>query len=245
MTASATAGTRPGVVLDWKTRLAITVGGLLVALLGRTWRVRTYGRDAQLRPSGYVGPVVYTLWHGQMLSLLWRHTVRTGVLVSEHKDGEIITRILEQFGMFGVRGSSSRGGTRALLEAVQVVKGGTHMAFTPDGPRGPRHSFAPGALILAHRAAVPIVTITAHVDRVWRFGSWDAFELPKPFARITVLYGEPRVVQGDDVRAAAERAAEFTQYMHEDRARADVLAAGGARTSGTPSAAVPTGPADS
>jgi lysophospholipid acyltransferase (LPLAT)-like uncharacterized protein len=171
---------------------------------------------------------------------LWKHMVRTGVLVSEHKDGEIITRILEQFGMFGVRGSSSRGGTRALLEAVQVVKGGTNMAFTPDGPRGPRHSFAPGALILAHRAGVPIVTITAQVDRAWRFGSWDGFELPKPFARITVLYGDPRMVQGTDVRQAAERALEFAQYMHDDRARVDAIATGGHPGNGAVSGAAAT-----
>jgi lysophospholipid acyltransferase (LPLAT)-like uncharacterized protein len=109
---------------------------------------------------------------------------------------------------------------------VQVVKAGTNMAFTPDGPRGPRHSFAPGALILAHRAEVPIVTITAHVDRTWRFGSWDGFELPKPFAKITVLYGAPRMVAGEDIRAVAARTAEFTEYMHEDRATVDALATG-------------------
>jgi lysophospholipid acyltransferase (LPLAT)-like uncharacterized protein len=226
MTTPAADGGVPRVPLDWKTRLTITLGGFLIQLLGKTWRVTTHGRDQRLRPGGYDGAVVYTLWHGQMLPLLWKHTVRTGVLVSDHKDGEIITRILEQFGMFGVRGSSSRGGTRALLEAVQVVKAGTNMAFTPDGPRGPRHSFAPGALILAHRAEVPIVTITAHVDRTWRFGSWDGFELPKPFAKITVLYGAPRMVAGEDIRAVAARTAEFTEYMHEDRATVDALATG-------------------
>lgn len=228
MSEAAASGAASRVALDWKTRLLIALGGFLVQILGKTWRVTTHGRDTRLRPGGHSGAVVYTLWHGQMLPLLWKHTVRTGVLVSEHKDGEIITRILEQFGMFGVRGSSSRGGTRALLEAVQVVKGGTNMAFTPDGPRGPRHSFAPGALILAHRAGVPIVTITAHVDRTWRFGSWDAFELPKPFAKITVLYGAPRMVAGDDVRAVAGRTAEFTAFMHEDRAKVDGLAMSGA-----------------
>jgi lysophospholipid acyltransferase (LPLAT)-like uncharacterized protein len=85
------------------------------------------------------------------------------------------------------------------------------------------------------------VTITAHVDRSWRFRSWDAFELPKPFARITVVYGEPRFVQGSDVRAAAERAAEFTQYMHDDRARADAIARGVAPADGAAAGPVRTG----
>ncbi len=100
------------------------------------------------------------------------------------------------------------------------------MAFTPDGPRGPRHSFAPGALMLANRAEVPIVTITGHIDRKWTLGSWDAFEIPKPFARITVLYGEPRRVEDENIRDAAERTTEFAQYMMDDLARAGRLARG-------------------
>ncbi len=217
---------RTAVQLDWRTRAAIVLGGLVMRLLGRTWRVRVYGREwLNARPKGEQ-PVVYTLWHGQMLPLLWAHNVRTGVIISEHRDGEIIARIVALFGNFGVRGSSSRGGTRALLESVKVVKQGTDMAFTPDGPRGPRHSFAPGALMLANRADVPIVTITGHVDRKWTLGSWDAFEIPKPFARVTVLFGEPRRVANENVRDAAERTSEFAHYMMDDMARVEQLAHG-------------------
>jgi lysophospholipid acyltransferase (LPLAT)-like uncharacterized protein len=211
--------------LDWKTRLSIALGWMVFRVLGLTWRSTVHGREAIWPRREGQTACVYTLWHGQMLPVLWSHHVRTGVLVSEHRDGEIITRILEKFGMFGVRGSSSRGGTRALLEAVQVVKRGTDMAFTPDGPRGPRHSFAPGALILAHRAQVPVVTITAHVDRKWQLRSWDAFEIPKPFARITVVYGEPRLLTDADVREAAARTEEFAAHMAADQAQAAALAA--------------------
>lgn len=215
---------RTPTAIDWRTRAAIVLGGWLLRVLGVSWRVRVHGREWLLaRPAG-TSPVVYTLWHGQMLPLLWAHKARTGVIVSEHKDGEIIARIIALFGLFGVRGSSSRGGTRALLESVQVVKQGTDMAFTPDGPRGPRHSFAPGALMLANRAQVPLVTITGHVDRMWQLSSWDGFEIPKPFARITVLYGEPRAVDAADVRGAADRADEFQRYMQQDLATVAALA---------------------
>lgn len=215
------------VQLDWRTRAAIKLGGVVMRLLGLTWRVRVHGREwLDGRPKG-TQPVVYTLWHGQMLPLLWAHNVRTGVIISEHRDGEIIARIVALFGNFGVRGSSSRGGTRALLESVKVVKQGTDMAFTPDGPRGPCHSFAPGALMLANRAEVPIVTITGHVDRKWTLRSWDAFEIPKPFARITVLFGTPRRVEDEHIRDAADRTAEFAQYMMNDLARVGQLAHGG------------------
>jgi lysophospholipid acyltransferase (LPLAT)-like uncharacterized protein len=199
--------------LDWKTRATIVMGGWAVRLLARTWRYRVVGREALLARAPGTNPMVYTLWHGQMLPTLCAHRAKTGVIVSEHKDGEIIARIIALFGLFGVRGSSSRGGTRALLEAVRVVEQGVDMAFTPDGPRGPRHSFAQGALILAQRAQVPVVFIVAHSDQKWQLRSWDAFEIPKPFARITVLYTAPIAVAEPDVRAAAARSEEFQARM--------------------------------
>ncbi len=87
------------------------------------------------------------------------------------------------------------------------------MAITPDGPRGPRHSFAPGALALAHRAGAPIVSIVAHVDRTWQLRSWDGFEIPKPFARVTIAYGAPVALDDADVRSAAARTDEFARGM--------------------------------
>jgi lysophospholipid acyltransferase (LPLAT)-like uncharacterized protein len=199
--------------LDWKTRVAITAGGWIVRMLSRTWRYRVVGNEGLLARAPGTQPVVYTLWHGQMLPTLCAHRFKTGVIISEHKDGEIIARIIALFGLFGVRGSSSRGGTRALLEAVRVVEQGVDMAFTPDGPRGPRHSFAQGALILAHRAHVPLVFILAHSDQKWQLGSWDGFEIPKPFARITVLYTAPIALDDADVRVAAARTDEFRARM--------------------------------
>lgn len=213
----------PRAVLDWKTRVAITVGGWVVRGLARTWRYRVVGRDALLARAPGTDPMVYTLWHGQMLPTLCAHRAKTGVIISEHKDGEIIARIVALFGLFGVRGSSSRGGTRALLESVRVVKSGVDMAFTPDGPRGPRHSFAPGALVLAQRAGVPIVFIMAHVDRKWQLDSWDGFEIPKPFARITVLYTAPIRVDEPDARTAAARADEFQTRMMDALREAERL----------------------
>lgn len=214
------------VVDDRKLRWTIRLGWWLLRMLGATWRVRVVGRDALDRRPSASDAVVYTLWHGQMLPILWGHRPRTGVVVSEHRDGEIITRILERFGMFGVRGSSSRGGTRALLEAVQVVRSGIDMAFTPDGPRGPRHSFAPGALILAQRAGVPIVPLVAHVDRAWRLRSWDGFEVPKPFARITILYDIPHPVVATTPREAAEQSEVFAALMRTALDRVSALAGG-------------------
>lgn len=167
------------VELSLRTRVTIALGVTIIKLLGKTWRIRVIGREAlDVRRAG-TEPVVLTFWHGQMLMCLCGHATRTGILISEHRDGEIISRIVARFGHFSIRGSSSRGGSKALLEAVRMVRAGADVAFTPDGPRGPLHSYAPGALILAQRGGVPVVTMTAFADRVWRLRSWDRFEIPK------------------------------------------------------------------
>lgn len=219
--ARAARGPRP---LDWRRRLAVVAGGLLLRLLGWSWRVRVHGRDWLLARPDDAPRVVILLWHGQLLPLLWAHRQHTGVLISEHADGEVIARIVASFGFFAVRGSSSRGGARALLEAARQLTGGADIAITPDGPRGPRHSFAPGALMLAHRTGAALVPLVAHADRVWRLGSWDRFEIPKPFARITVLYDAPLTVGEGPLRALVDQTEAFGVRMHEAMDRVQRLA---------------------
>lgn len=210
--------------LPLRTRVVIRVGGWLLACLGRTWRIQVVGREALLARSARDARVVLTLWHGQMLPILWVHRQPTGVLISEHRDGEIIARIVSRFGFFGVRGSTSRGGARALLECVQVLRHGADVAITPDGPRGPRHSFAAGALVVAFRAGAAVVPIVAHVDRAWRLRSWDAFEIPKPFARVLVRYGAPRIVTADSVRDVTALAPTFADAMQQEMTNVATLA---------------------
>jgi lysophospholipid acyltransferase (LPLAT)-like uncharacterized protein len=138
-----------------------------------------------------------------MLPLVAEHHRPTTVLISDHKDGEIITQIVSGFGCRAVRGSSSKGAARALLQLSRTLNEGNDIAITPDGPRGPRHSFAPGAVVLSQRTGSPIVLLASYAKRVWRLNTWDGFEIPKPFARVTVAYGEPFVVSAEGVREAA------------------------------------------
>jgi lysophospholipid acyltransferase (LPLAT)-like uncharacterized protein len=222
-----TSATPPGgATLDLRTRAAIWLGGALLKLLGMTWRGTSHGREVILARAARGERTVYTLWHGEMLPILYYHRIWTGVMISEHRDGEIIARVVRKFGAFAFRGSSSRGGARALLEGVRLIRSGVDVAITPDGPRGPRHSFAPGALLLAYRAGAPIATITVHVDRTWQLGSWDGFIIPKPFARVTVVYGTPVAVEGSDARDVAAQTDAFVRRMDEGTARAAALARG-------------------
>ena len=198
----------------WRAACAVTLGRLVIELLARTWRYRVEnagGLDA-LRVKRR--PVIIVLWHGQMLPLLWHHR-RQGitVLVSEHADGEIIARVLEALGYRTVRGSTSRGAERALLGMIRVVKEGGDAAFTPDGPRGPAGTVAPGALIVAQRTGAPIIPIAARAHSAWRLRSWDAFLIPKPFARVTVAYADPMYLTAGSARAAAGEASRLENTL--------------------------------
>lgn len=179
-------------------------GGILLRSLAATWRVRFANpqivSDLRLRSQ----PFIYVLWHGTLLPLTWAHRKRNVVaMVSEHSDGEIITRIMETIGYRTVRGSTSRGAARALLGACRVIEEGACLAVTPDGPRGPAESVAPGAAIIAQRTGAPMVPVSLRVSRAWRLKSWDRFMIPVPFASVTIAYGDPIYVDAATARDAA------------------------------------------
>src|SRR5688572_7544530 len=142
-----------------------------------------------------------------MLPLLWQHRKeRVAILISEHGDGEIIARIAHSLGYHSVRGSTSRGGERAILGTVRALESGRDVAFTPDGPRGPRESFAPGALVVSQRTGAPLVLITGDAPREWRPTGWDRFLIARTFARLTIAYEDPLRVEAPNARAAAAQA---------------------------------------
>lgn len=200
--------------LPFSARAAVTVGGVALQALGRTWRYQIRGGEhlAALRLHG--SPFIFSLWHGQLLPLIWHHrNQHVSILVSEHRDGEIIARVAQSIGYRLIRGSSTRGGERALLALARELKAGAEVAVTPDGPRGPARSYAPGALIAAQRSGAAILPITAHVDRAWHLSSWDRFIIPKPFANVTVAYGAPVYVEAGNSRAAASAAPHLQTAM--------------------------------
>lgn len=205
-----------------KMRWIVRLGALLVRALAATWRIRVIG-DAGLRAEREAGrAVIITLWHGQMLPLLYQHRGEgVAILISEHRDGEIIARIATSLGHRTVRGSTTRGAGRALLSMVRQVESGQDIAVTPDGPRGPAKSFAPGALIVAQRTGAAIIPATVVARSAWRLKSWDRFMIPRPFTRIVISYGAAAHVRTGDARAASTEAPRFQQLM-EDAERAAI-----------------------
>src|SRR5262249_50523914 len=155
---------RPTRRVVWIVRL----GTLLVRLLGFTWRIRVSHDHDVRRLRSAKQPIVFMLWHGELLPLLYHHRGEGGVVVvSEHADGEIIARIAENLGFATVRGSTSRGAARVLLGAARVVTDGHDLAVTPDGPRGPAKSIAPGSAIVAQRTNAAMIAARATAQRAW------------------------------------------------------------------------------
>jgi lysophospholipid acyltransferase (LPLAT)-like uncharacterized protein len=192
----------------------------LIRLLAATWRMRTTGAEALVALRAARQPLVFTLWHGDMLPLLWQHRRQgVAVLISEHRDGEIIARIATALGYRTVRGSTFRGADRALAGVLRELKAGHEVAITPDGPRGPARQFAPGALVAAQRAGAPVVAVGMAATRAWRLRSWDGFVIPKPFARVTIAYASERV-ESTTARAAAAEAPKFERLMEAVAERA-------------------------
>jgi len=171
--------------------LAEWLGPPLILGLGRSmrWVWKVHPETAEWLERGK--PVIYAFWHGYILPLTYTHR-RLGVyvLVSWNRDGEYITRVLGRMGFNTIRGSTSRGGHSALRRVISTGRSGRSLAFTPDGPRGPRHSVQDGVVVAAAMSGVPIVPLEAHPDRAWTLRSWDRFVIPKPFSRCGVVMDE-------------------------------------------------------
>lgn len=199
---------------DWRVRLGVPLGLFVLRLLALTWRVEARG-DAAWRARHATGQgMVMALWHGQLLPLaFYLRNLGMSVLVSEHRDGEIIAQILERMGYTMIRGSSTRGGARALVEMIKALRGGIAVCITPDGPKGPARTFAPGAAVAAQRAGVPITTMYVTVERAWTLKSWDRFMIPKPFARVVLHFGAPTMVREGTPTDAAEDAPRFEAML--------------------------------
>ncbi|MFL5487821.1 MAG: lysophospholipid acyltransferase family protein [Gemmatimonadaceae bacterium] len=202
--------------ISWRSRLIVVLGTGFLRVLGRTWRFKVVNPGAVSSLRAARQPFIFALWHGHLLPLLWYHREEgVAVLISEHRDGELVARAATSLGFTLIRGSTTRGAERALISLVRQLQSGREVAITPDGPRGPARKFAPGALVAAQRSSAPIVPVAAAADRVWRLKSWDQFMIPKPFARVTVSYGNPARVNANTPRAAADEAPRFEALMNE------------------------------
>jgi hypothetical protein len=174
--------------------------GSAARALATSWRIRLVNEERWRALKADAQPVIFLLWHEALLPLLWQHRKQDiAIVVSEARDGQYLSDLAISLGYRALRGSSTRGGARALLGAVRELQAGRSVAFTPDGPRGPRRELKPGVIAAAQRGGGVILPIHAEPDRAWRLHSWDRFMIPKPLARVFIKYGRPFLVgAGED-----------------------------------------------
>jgi lysophospholipid acyltransferase (LPLAT)-like uncharacterized protein len=184
-------------------RLLALTGATILKTLFLTLRLRIEDRSGVLKEDAG-SPVIVCFWHNRILGITFafdriypKKRAGVTVLTSPSKDGEILAQLVGAFGMKAVRGSSSRRGSRALLELVKLIRSGRDIAITPDGPRGPRYSLGPGIILLAQTTGARIVPAHASFSRCVRMKTWDGFIIPLPFSKVSVTIGEALAIPAE------------------------------------------------
>ena len=175
-----------------KAALLAAIGTRIMRLLFFTLRFRLTDR-ARVLETPPEKPLLWAFWHNRLFIIpyVFEHYFpgRLGAaLTSQSKDGDFIAASLECFGIRPIRGSSSRGGARSLVEMKRAIDDGYIMGITPDGPRGPRYSLSPGVVKLAQITGGFILPIHITYSRFWQLGRWDGFMIPKPFATVNITF---------------------------------------------------------
>jgi lysophospholipid acyltransferase (LPLAT)-like uncharacterized protein len=203
-------------------RLIIWAGYWLIRMIGSTLRIAvSYEEGGQKTLDER--PRIASLWHScQIPSAYIFRNMGIRVMSSNSYDGEYMGRIIHKFGFVAVKGSSSRNAVRALLGLRRALEEGWTVAFTLDGPRGPRHKVKPGPAALARSTGLPMTMYHAAVEKAWVLNTWDRLVIPKPFSRVLVRFGKLIPVPKDtneeelerytqELQSALDRACEFAE----------------------------------
>jgi len=214
------------------------LGGLLAAKGIQAWMqtldARAVFYDQTVDPVlGVDGPRIYVFWHEYiLLPLALRGHCHLSMLLSQHGDADVLARIAHHVGFNCVRGSTYRGGAKALWELEERSRT-QHLTITPDGPRGPRRQLAQGPIYLASRLQIPLVVMGFGYDRPWRTGSWDRFAVPRLFSRARAIVGPPIMIpphlDRDELETCRLRAERLLNCL---TAEAEAWAAAGTRKAG-------------
>jgi lysophospholipid acyltransferase (LPLAT)-like uncharacterized protein len=180
------------------------IGTPIIAALGRSLRWKVEGLEHLDLAAAGRQPIM-AFFHGRVLTATYFFRDRgIVVMISENFDGEWIARIIERFGYGTSRGSTSRGGQRALLKLKRFMDDGRPAGFAVDGPRGPAGIVQPGAVWLAKLTGNPVVPFHMEASKAWTLGSWDRTQIPRPFTTVSLVVGAPIYVSSDADDAAVE-----------------------------------------
>jgi lysophospholipid acyltransferase (LPLAT)-like uncharacterized protein len=203
-------------------RLIIGAGYWFIRIVGPTLRVCISREEGAQQTVGQ-RPLIGSFWHACIIPATFMcRNLGVRVMSSNSYDGEYMGRIIRKFGFVAVKGSSSRNAVRALLGLRRALDEGWSVAFTLDGPRGPRYKVKPGPVALGRSSGVPLTMFHMAVDKAWVLNSWDRLIIPKPFSRVMMRFGKlievPRDATDADIdryqcelQAALDRVREFAE----------------------------------
>jgi lysophospholipid acyltransferase (LPLAT)-like uncharacterized protein len=199
-----------------QTGITLLVSVLLRALM-LTYRTRTHIAQGAAPYMKGEKQAVFCFWHGQMILLPFfkPKNRKMYVLISHHRDGELITRMIGWFGLDAVRGSGSRGVRTAVAGMQEKLAAGENVAVTPDGPRGPIYKASRGAVHLAQHAGVPMLPVSVAAARKKQLRSWDRFMIPQPFSKVVVQVGAPLIAGTETEKARLELETTLNQLTQE------------------------------
>lgn len=181
-----------------------TIFWIYIWLVAITSKIRIINKENSdsMRNSG--ANLIFAFWHNRQFFLCFPERYsNVSILISKSKDGEFISRAINFFGIKTIRGSSSKGGIKALIEMHKTLKAGQVIGLTPDGPRGPVYKVQPGIVHLAQKSNLPIIPVSFSAKRKKIFNSWDKYQIPYPFNEIIVIYGSPLTIHEDDTMEMA------------------------------------------
>ncbi|MBS1704307.1 MAG: lysophospholipid acyltransferase family protein [Armatimonadetes bacterium] len=183
------------------------------------WVARLIGMSLKLKVEGYEaiealpGAKIMAGWHGRtFIAATFFRNKGIWTIISQSRDGEMQNRIFTRFGFNTIRGSTGRGGMKALVDCIRLLKEGKSMAFTPDGPRGPTHIVQEGIIFMASKSGAALVPCGVSARKRWVVKTWDSYMVPKPFSEAIMIFGEPIWLD----RKAAPEEFERVRKLFED-----------------------------
>jgi lysophospholipid acyltransferase (LPLAT)-like uncharacterized protein len=175
-----------------KLPIVMYIGLLIVKVISSTYTIRIVGTEIEKNVLKKKQVPIYASWHQRFFPGITLFAARKpiAIMISQSRDGELISKIVNRLGWRSVRGSSSRGGCDALREIKTLVHKGYKVGHIVDGPRGPLGIVKPGLLLIAQISGAPIIPTITSAERKWVFNSWDRFVIPKPFSRVIFRFGD-------------------------------------------------------
>ena len=185
------------------------LGAALVLLLGATWKISQHNPRIGQRH-------LFIFWHREIIPMLYtRRGEDIAVMISSSKDGQLVAGPAQVLGYVPVRGSATRGGGKAVRQMVRHSRE-RGINIVPDGPKGPAEVVKDGVVWSSYFTGLSIVPVAVQVNRAWVLGTWDRMLIPKPFARITIRYGEPIAPPAkDEVQITLDTVSRVMKQMHE------------------------------